>query len=199
MAKLHRPYIPFEVRCRVALAQHRKKPPNDPGIERSLLLEHPQAGGLGYVKYLALILHEMFGDDADKAHLDHDPALCNRRKRLKTIKHNIFGPKRITVYSPDANDPKHLIYRIGGKVGDGSPHDIKTRVRGEHGQLSDLAIARKEKRRAKKATRNRKGGFPIGSASGFRKGASQVKRTAPKIQSRGFPPKGSRKFRSAAR
>jgi hypothetical protein len=67
--------------------------------------------------------------------LDHDPALCNRplmhRRKTGTVD-----------YNPPANDPNHLIYRSH------ADHDIKTRVRGDGAQHSDLALRRIAKRRA---------------------------------------------------
>lgn len=87
-------------------------------------------------------------------HLDHDPALVNREKMIEIVGCRSWKPTRRCVivpkgakvlrYFPDANDPAHLFWRVGGKTG--SEHDVKTRVRGEHGQHSDLALARKNKR-----------------------------------------------------
>jgi hypothetical protein len=71
--------------------------------------------------------------------LDHNPALINRPFNEKTGK-----------YTPDANNPEFLIYRTK------AAHDIKTRVRGDGAQLSDLAIARKRKRIERKKTRQKK-------------------------------------------
>jgi len=44
-------------------------------------------------------------------------------------------------YHPDANDPQYLIYRSAAN------HDIKTRVRGDGAQFSDLALIRRQKKR----------------------------------------------------
>ena len=68
--------------------------------------------------------------------LDHNPALINRPFNEKTGK-----------YTPDANDSEFLIYRT--KVA----HNIKTRIKGDGAQLSDLAIARKRKKAERKKTR----------------------------------------------
>ena len=84
---------------------------------------------------LKLLLFELFG--LTKAELHHRPALCNR---------NVDGNGN---YDPAANDPEFLIYL---PVDD---HDIETRVRGLHGQHSDLAIARKRKRIERKTKRPR--------------------------------------------
>lgn len=115
--------------------------------------------------------------------LDHDPALVNREKDVEVAHGQVFSrvvivpPGGVVLrYYPDANDPEHLIYRVGGETG--SAHDVKTRIRGEHGQHSDLALARKNKRIEKnrsgeaKPSRLRGGGrFPTGR----------------KIQNRPFP------------
>jgi hypothetical protein len=128
MARLHRPHVPIKVQLRVAEDQllARGIPPQqfDPLTQRQLPAK----------QRLYLALRDLFGER--KAHLDHDPALCNR---LKTHIHGSYFR-----YVPDANDPAYLIWRPADE------HDIKTRVRGEHGQLSDLAIARKRKRSEKK-------------------------------------------------
>jgi hypothetical protein len=87
----------------------------------------------------------------NRAHLDHDPALINRKYNPRTEK-----------YTPDANDPNYLIYR---KADD---HRTKTIVRGEHGQYSDLGLRRKNKRiaanrnpnRRKVKIKNRKANWP---------------------------------------
>jgi len=68
--------------------------------------------------------------------LDHDPALVNRE----------FN-KRNHRYTPDANDPVYLVYRTK------DAHDIKTRVRGDGAQHSDLGLRRKMKRIERRETR----------------------------------------------
>lgn len=106
----------------------------------------------------------LFGDRANA--LDHDPALVNRMRRSS---HKMVRGKmrKITIYSPDANDPKHLLYR---EAGPGSDHDIKTRVRGDGAQRSDLGQRRYNKRVARNRER-----CPPGKASRFPKRAAQVK------------------------
>ncbi len=74
---------------------------------------------------LAFNLHELFGKR--KVELHHRHALVNRRKC------NGY-------YDPPANDPFYLVYLSK------DDHDIETRVRGQHGQYSDLGLARKRKR-----------------------------------------------------
>lgn len=186
MAKLHRPYIPLKVRVAVALRQVKAQyyPPSRDGDKDGA--------------YLKVLLAKLFGER--KCHLDHDPALCNRRKATSA--------SGAVTYTPRANNPKYLIYREGGAVGGGSEHDIKTRVRGENGQLSDLALARKEKRRLRStmkrvADRKQREQRAVDRtarsvvANLKKRGAWPLIKAPKKIQSRGFPPKGSRKFRSA--
>lgn len=133
--------------------------------------------------------------DVTDLELDHDPALENREKLVllpsgKKASVTIPPPgAKVLRYYPDANDPEHLKYRPKRPEQDGS-HYVKTHVRGDHGQLSDNALARKEKRRLKKAARK---GRP-------RRG----KRNSPTRRLRSgsrWPPKGSRKvnWRKSAR
>ncbi|MDE2103560.1 MAG: hypothetical protein KGL39_40345 [Patescibacteria group bacterium] len=107
--------------------------------------------------------------DVEDLHLDHDPALVNREKDVQmpdgsVRKRVVIVPRCAVVlrYYPDANDPEHLIYRVGGKTG--SAHDVKTRVRGDHGQHSDLALARKNKKIEARIVGTKKtvGRFPRG-------------------------------------
>lgn len=68
-----------------------------------------------------------------KAHLDHDPPLRVRA----------FNP-RTGKYKPDANDPRYLVWRTA------EDHRVKTLVRGERGQYSDLILINRERKREKK-------------------------------------------------
>lgn len=123
--RLSRPYIPLRVRVRVA--------------ERQLLACNipPWPSRLPVRERLRLALLELFGTDPVELH--HRPALTNR---IKTHIHGSFHR-----YEPDANDPDYLVYLPA------ADHDIETRVRGQHGDYSDLAKARKRKRVEKKKTR----------------------------------------------
>lgn len=132
MAKLHRPYILLAVRVKVAERQFNQRT----GLHAC------KPGRMSDGRWLIILLSELFGDK--KYALDHNPALVNRRQR----KHRDGSVS----YIPDANDPDFLLYREDGP---GSNHDIKTRVRGDGAQLSDLAIARKRKRREKKMVAQR--------------------------------------------
>ena len=97
-----------------------------------------QAQAIGFIavdqsltkkEQLKLLLYVLFGDA--KVDLHHAPALVNRRR------------KKNGDYDPPANSPDHLEYMRE------DDHDIQTRIRGQHGQHSDLALARKMKRIAK--------------------------------------------------
>lgn len=76
------------------------------------------------------ILAMLFG--SKEVQLDHTIALVNRK----------FNP-RTGRYTPDANNPDFLVWRTK------EDHDIKTRVRGDGAQHSDLALRRKSKRIAR--------------------------------------------------
>ena len=122
--RMIRPYIPYEVRCMVAWRQLQ-------GMVLEIATE-PPAKPFG--KWLAYALFVLFGDEPFD--LDHDPALENREK--------VFSCNIHVGYVPAANDPEYLIYRLH------DDHKVKTIVRGEHGQHSDVALARKRKRRERK-------------------------------------------------
>jgi hypothetical protein len=94
----------------------------------------------------------LFGGRA--AQLDHDPALVNRRRFYS--KHGMF-------YRPDANDPDYLVYR------EKHDHEIKTRVRGDGAQLSDLAQVRKRKRKLKVKRKYKWPSRPMKGASRWQK------------------------------
>lgn len=84
---------------------------------------------------LAHALLALFG--TEPVHLDHDPPLAARHKRLDRAGNFIE-------YDPPANSAPHLIYR---EVED---HRVKTYIRGEHGQLPDRVLINRAKRREKK-------------------------------------------------
>jgi hypothetical protein len=68
--------------------------------------------------------------------------LVNRRRYQR-------NPGAEVKYIPPANSPDHLVYLLK------DDHDVETRVRGQHGQHSDLALARKRKRKERKAKRRK--------------------------------------------
>ena len=117
--KLVRPYIPIDVRLKVAERQ----------------LGHSWSiNGQGRKERLRLMLKLLFANEPFQ--LDHDPALTNRPYNKKTRR-----------YTPDANDPDYLVYRST------AGHEIKTRVRGDGAQHSDLGLRRKMKRIERRETR----------------------------------------------
>lgn len=122
--RLHRPYIPLAIRVQVAERQLCAQ--GDWG--KIAVAMHCE---LTHGRRLKNALRLLFGDHP--YHLDHDPALVNRQRT------------RSGNYIPGANDPVHLVYRT--KVA----HDIKTRIRGDGAQRSDLS----QRRYLKKVARNR--------------------------------------------
>lgn len=136
MARLYRPAIPVHVKCRVVLRQLGEMFIDDT-IE--LYRKNRNLGWLlevSLAKYAALLKCEVVD-----LRLDHDPALGLRQRT---------GEGKRTVYKPDANDPAALAYRPHGAQFAGS-HDVKTRIRGDHGQYSDIVLMKRERRREKKA------------------------------------------------
>lgn len=121
--RLVRPYVPVAVRCQVAARQL---------VERGTAFAF--AEDLTNRERLALMLWLLFQDEP--RHLDHDPPLMLRLFNEET-----------GLYTPDANDPDHLVYRTK------DDHRVKTFVRGEGAQLSDAGKRRKEIGRKRKATR----------------------------------------------
>lgn len=118
MTRLARPYVPVHVRLEV--------------IARQLQAEHKlmavltvSALTMKNTDRLDYLLKAMFGDE--KVHLDHDPSLVLRYYDEATGK-----------YTPDANDPQHLVYRTM------TDHKIKTFVRGDGAQFSDAAKRRRK-------------------------------------------------------
>jgi hypothetical protein len=117
--KLKRPYVPLHVRLDV--------------IARQLQYEGRLMDVLTVVALtmkntdrLAYLLKAMFGDE--KVHLDHDPSLVLRHYDEETGK-----------YTPDANDPMHLVYRTAEQ------HREKTFLRNG----ADFSDAAKRRRKIK--------------------------------------------------
>ncbi len=128
---MKRPHIPLHVRESVIDQQMREA-----GFTPSWASQQ----GHSTTTRLRLKLEEFFG--CIPVELHHRPALCNRHL---IVNGEWLG--RPAVYIPDANDPDYLVYLPANE------HDIETRVRGQHGQHSDLGLARKRKRIARKAKR----------------------------------------------
>ena len=141
MARLYRPHIPLAIRVAVAERQSATKP-NE--IWKFYLATgwHPTMHYARRLKQLMQALAMQFGCTVADLRLDHDPPLGARPQERR-------GLGRKTYYLPDANDPEHLRYRPHGAQFDGS-HDTKTRIRGDHGQFSDLALIKRERRRERK-------------------------------------------------
>lgn len=140
MARLYRPHVPLKVRCQVAARQLKWHDP-----EMLLRLHRKNYGGL--LDKLKADIAKAFGCEVKDLRLDHEPALALRHMRLATSPDG----RGLVLYEPHANDPKHLLYRPHGAQFDGS-HDVKTRIRGEHGQFSDVALIKRQRRREKPPT-----------------------------------------------
>lgn len=129
MSRLPRPYIPLAVRVQVAERQLKNIEYYDP----------PQKPLSARLRKLLAVIGELWrlnlGYVPKKMELHHRPALVNRRR------------KRNGDYDPPATHPDYLVYLPADE------HDIETRVRGLHGQHSDLGLARKRKRAERKAKR----------------------------------------------
>lgn len=122
MSRLPRPHIPLAVRVQVAERQcHERGASIDGMIVKPLRNQ------------LEVLLFRLFGISPVELH--HRPALTNRK--------NIMKNGAIIAYDPPANDSRFLVYLLEDE------HDVETRVRGLHGQHSDLGLARKNKRIAK--------------------------------------------------
>lgn len=155
--RLLRPYIPLEVRCRVALRQ----------IGRGDWETDPLTDGTGnryrLRPFLDAILMRLAirlsgTADPEKLHLDHDPALGARVQ--------VWKDDKLIGYEPDANDPLYLIYR------EKHAHQIKTNVKGDGAQYPDRVLIKRERRRSRSKPK-RKYPWPkrkIQSRSSFPKG-----------------------------
>lgn len=133
MARLRRPGIPLEVRCRVALRQLGEMWP-DGAIAAAV--EQRALGDM--LRGLLAKLADLQGCTEADLRLDHDPALGARQKTFNKAGEHVD-------YVPGANDPEHLNYRPHAPGFDRS-HLIKTNVRGEHGQHPDRVLIKKQRR-----------------------------------------------------
>jgi hypothetical protein len=166
MARLFRPTIPVEVKCLVALRQ--VADPDLNAAPEAILAAERNRGAL--LALLLRMLAEMLGCTVKDLRLDHNPPLGARQRK---------GEGKKTIYDPPANSPAHLAYRPHGTQFDGS-HDVKTRIRGDHGQYSDIVLVKRERRRQKKKQKKRRkwSSRPLRSASRWPKSR--------KIGGRGF-------------
>ena len=167
MTRLYRPSIPLAVKCRVVMRQL-----GEMFIE-DVLAAHP-----GKLKLLLSAKMTAFaiitGCEVSDLRLDHDPPLAARPRERR-------GLGRVTYYMPDANDPDHLFYRPHGAQFEGS-HDVKTRIRGDHGQFSDIQLIKRQRRRE----RGPKPKKPVAN-KGFAKKSSKLAKQKQRIPSRPFP------------
>jgi hypothetical protein len=161
MGRLYRPHIPLAVRVKVAGRDCYRAGINPPAREAREPLGN-------FLKRLLVALSAAIGCEVSELRLDHDPALGARAQvpdkspRKDAGWSNSFGvPMR---YEPPANDPDHLFYRPHGVQFSGS-HDVKTRIRGDHGQHSDIALIKKM-RRIEKGPKPKRG--PPMKSGGFR-------------------------------
>lgn len=165
MARLPRPPISIEAKCRVVLRQLGEMWPDDVIRANRFVPRVTSPRSLGRLHAdLMMRLASLLKCEISDLQLDHDPALENREKFIKVPGRavNIWAvvvPKGGVVlgYRPEASDPEHLIYRPKQPEAEGS-HKIKTYVRGDRGQLSDAALARKEKRRVKRLDKGKSPG-----------------------------------------
>lgn len=125
MSRLPRPHIPFAIRVQVAARQCLARQTVFPRSQAALV-SGVLASRSTLDEKLKTLLAMLFGER--KAELHHNPALVNRQRTTSGD------------YTPPANDPDFLEYLVD------DDHDIRTRVRGAHGQHSDLGLARKMKR-----------------------------------------------------
>ena len=158
-----RPRVPEKVQIAVALRQiGRLRVPVT--VEQFQNETQP-----AYLERLLRALAIILDCPRSELRLDHDPPLRARayNPRVKNV---------AARYTPNANDPAHLLYRPHSAEFEGS-HHIKTNVRGDHGQFPDRILIKRERRREN--PKKKRGTFPRGRS---------------KIQSRPFQ-KGHRTFR----
>lgn len=127
------------------------------------------------------MLAKKHGCEVRDLRLDHDPMLRVRGYRPRA------GQPVASWYTPHAHDAKFLKWRPQPPQFDGS-HHVKTYVRGERGQLSDTALAKRERRRERNPTK----WTSLRSLKKPKKSRPKRKGVSRPIRSRGFPPAGSR-------
>lgn len=160
MPRLYRPSISVEIRCRVVLRQLGELFIDDVIRANRFVPRVSSPRSLGRLLADRLPkLAELLGCAVKDLRLDHDPALENRMKLLREYSGTVSRTKWVMVvpdgadvikYDPPANSLDHLRYRPHAAEFDGS-HHIKTNVRGDNGQFPDNTIAKRERRRQKKA------------------------------------------------
>lgn len=154
MPRLYRPHMPLSVKVLVAERDFSKRFPRGWKPYALLAKDWTLARRL---EWLLAQIARAIGCEPKDLRFDHDPPLGARLRRRS-------GLDRKTYYTPDANDPEHIFARPHGAQFEGS-HDVKTRIRGDHGQFSDLALIKRERRRERKKNgrKNRRKRFPRGA------------------------------------
>lgn len=169
--KRPRPYISLAVRVEVASRQLAARHLDNYGALAMLKIRDG-----GAYQRLGDLLFALFA--MQPVHLDHDPPLRSRTLNKRTGK-----------YSPDANDPAHLIYRTA------EAHQFKTNVRGDGAQFPDRVLIKRERNREKKEAEPKKRRPPMGDrerehmSRALRRAWAEGRRRWPqgiKIRSRGF-------------
>lgn len=164
--RLIRPYIDIETRCRVVLRQIGEMWPDD-----VLRWHSAKRGGLGRLLTSRLaVLAQLLRCDRSELRLDHDPPLGGRRKVFRRGEH--IG------YDPGANSVEHLRYRPHAARHSWS-HDVKTRVRGDHGQLSDIALVKRNRR-----LEEREGTRPKSARTKAKERRAAMRAKRPKVKTR---------------
>ncbi len=120
--RLPRPYVPLSIRLQVAAQQARELWALEPAQIKEIL---------GYRWTLSAKLEALlvFTFANKPVELDHEPALA----------HRAFNP-RTGKYTPDANDPAYLVWRLA------NDHYRKTYQRGDGARRSDASQSRYLKR-----------------------------------------------------
>lgn len=136
VARLFRPHVPVAVRQTVATRQL-----GDAIFVQRLHRNEGESASAHLARLLSALAGKL-GCAIEDLRLDHDPPLAMRPQFRRGL-----GKK--TYYEPDANDPKHLFYRPHGTQFEGS-HDVKTRIRGDHGQYSDVVLIKRARRQERK-------------------------------------------------
>lgn len=151
MSRLPRPNVPTAVELAVVLRQNG----DDAATVKATVARSKKSRRLSADRDANLfVLACTLACPVASLDLDHDPALENREKLVEMPdgrrRRVVIAPKGAVVlrYFPDANDPEHLFYRPREHEHGGS-HKVKTLVRGDHGQHSDLALNNKLKRIAR--------------------------------------------------
>lgn len=123
-----RPAIPDSVKIAVATRQLIGR------VESGFCARTPGETLVIYRERILSVLAIHLGVARRDLRLDHDPPLRWR-------KYNARIKNKAARYTPNANDPSHLIYRTDVE------HKLKTNVRGDGAQHPDRVLIKKERRR----------------------------------------------------